>query len=388
MSPTARTLNLRAVGTFLETGISLDLGGVERAWRRAWMRSIGALSAGERVAPIPDWDARPWSVLYLRTQGIGDVILATGVFRAIARSHSTISLDVVTTRAAAPVLDNNPHVRRVIVTGKSIAESVALASAMRRSSYDVVIDGKITRGASFVRSPTLTMLSRAPYRIGVGGGNHHLVYNICAPRYDRAKTHMVQGSAALAAPFGVDLGTTSFQPEIFLSAEECVWATRQWEVAGGVRSTKGTRWLVNLSAGARVRRWPDERWIALISHLRAREPDATIAVMAVEAERDSVQRVALASGAAAVSAPRLRDALAMVGTSERVITSNTSITHAASAFRVPTVLLLERGEDQWGSWCTPSEVAYWDGSSVDSLEVETARAALDRLLASGPSPIP
>jgi len=348
------------------------------------MRSIGVLSAGERVARVPDWDARPWSVLYLRTQGIGDVILATGVFRAIARSHSTISLDVVTTRAAAPVLDNNPHVRRVIIAGKRMADSVSLASAMRRSKYDVVIDGKITRGASFIRSPTLTMLSRAPYRIGVGGGNHHFVFNICVSRYDRTRMHMVRGSAALAEPFGVDLQTTSFQPEIFLSAEECAWAERSWNDAGHVRSTTGTRWLVNLSAGASVRRWPDERWIALLLHLRAQRPDATIAVMAVEREHASAQRVALAAGAAAVSAPRLRDALAMVGTSERVITSNTSITHAASAFRVPTVLLLERGEDQWGSWCTPSEVAYWTGSSVASLAVETAQAALDRLLASHP----
>jgi ADP-heptose:LPS heptosyltransferase len=363
-------------------GISLDLGGLERAWRRAWMRSIGAFSAGERVARVPDWDARPWSVLYLRSQGIGDVILATGVFRAIARSHATIALDVVTTRAAAPVLDHNPHVRRVITTGKGIPESVALASEMRRSKYDVVIDGKITRGASFVRSPTLTMVSRAPYRIGVGGGNHHLVYNICVPRYDRTKSHMVTGSAALASPFGVDLETTSFQPEIFLSPEECASGERSWEAAARVRSRNGTRWLVNLSAGAPVRRWPDERWIALISHLRAQQPDSTIAVMGVEAEHDSVERVARASGAAAVRAPRLRDALTLVGTSERVITSNTSITHAASAFRIPTVLLLEQGEDQWGSWCTPSEVAYWTGSSVSSLDIDTARAALDRLLAS------
>jgi heptosyltransferase II len=362
----------------------LDLGGLERAWRRAWMQSIGSLSAGARVARVPDWDARPWSVLYLRSQGIGDVILATGVFRAIARSHATISLDVVTTRAAAPVLDNNPHVRRVITTGKGVAKLGALAREMRRAKYDVVIDGKITRGASFIRSPALTMLSRAPYRIGVGGGNHHLVFNICVPRYDRSTTHMVTGSAALASPFGVDLATTSFQPEIFLSADERARAEDSWEAAARVRSTSGTRWLVNLSAGASVRRWSDERWIALLSHLRAQQPHATVAVIGVDAERESVERVALASGAAAVSAPRLRDALAMVGTSERVVTSNTSITHAASAFSVPTVLLLERGEDQWGSWCTPCEVAYWTGSSVASLDLQTARDALNRLLASHP----
>jgi ADP-heptose:LPS heptosyltransferase len=359
----------------------LDLGGLERAWRREWMRAIGALSAGARTASVPDWDARTWSVLYLRAQGIGDMILATGVLRAIARSHPTIALDVLTTGKAAPVLDHNPYVRRVHTIGERYGDAIGLASVLRRSRYDVIIDGKITRGASFIRSPTLTMMSRAPYRVGVGGGNHHLVFNICVPRFDRTTTHMVEGSAALAAPFGVDLATADFRPEIFLTNEERAWAERSWATATRGPSTTGNRWLVNLSAGDRVRRWPDERWIALVAHLKARQPCATVAVIGVESERVSVQRVALASGAVALSAPRLRDALALVGTSERVVTSNTSITHAASAFRIPTVLLLEHGEDQWGSWRTPSEVAYWTGSSVDSLDVDTARDALDRMLA-------
>jgi heptosyltransferase-2 len=369
------------VGTLLESGIVLDLGGLERAWRRAWMRAIGALSAGERSASVPDWDARAWSVLYLRAQGIGDMILATGVLRAIAQSHPTIALDVLTTRKAAPVLDNNPHVRHVHTIGGGVGDAIALASVLRRSRYDVIIDGKITRGASFIRSPTLTMMSRARYRLGVGGGNHHLVFNICVPRFDRTTTHMVEGSAALASPFGVDVATADLRPEIFLTGEERAWAERSWAAAACAHSTTGKRWLVNLSAGAPVRRWPDERWMALVAHLKARQPCSTVAVMGVDAERDAVQRIALASGAFALSAPRLRDALAMVGTSERVITSNTSITHAASAFRIPTVLLLERGEDQWSSWRTPSEVAYWPGSSIDSLGVEIARDAVDRMLA-------
>lgn len=359
----------------------MDLGGLERAWRRAWMRAIGALSAGERNAAVPDWDARAWSVLYLRAQGIGDVILATGVLRAIACSHSTIALDVLTTNAAAPVLENNPHVRRVHTIDDRIGDAIALASVLRRSRYDVVIDGKITRGASFIRSPTVTMASRARYRVGVGGGNHGLVFNLCVPRYDRTTRHMVEGSAALASPFGVDPEKTDFQPEIFLTSTEREWAEHSWAAAARERSTTGTRWLVNLSAGAPVRRWPDERWIALVAHLKARQPCATVTLMGADAERDAVQRVALASGAAAISTPRLRDALAIVATSERVLTADTSITHVASAFRISTVLLLQHGLDQWSSWRTPSEVAYWSGSSIDALGVETACDAVDRMLA-------
>jgi ADP-heptose:LPS heptosyltransferase len=226
------------------------------------------------------------------------------------------------------------------------------------------------------------MVTGARYRIGVGGGNHHLVFNICVPRFDRTTTHMVEGSAALALPFGVDMGSTNWRPEIFLSPGERERADFEWNDAARLRSTDGGRWLVNLSAGAPVRRWSDERWIALISRLRSKRPRATIGIIAVEQEREAVFRIAGTAGAVALSAPRLRDALALVGTSERVITSNTSITHAASAFTIPTMLLLERGHDQWSSWNSPTEVAYWTGDSVAALDVDTAFAALDRFLAS------
>jgi heptosyltransferase-2 len=359
----------------------MDIGSLERAWRRSWMWSIGSLSPGERVATAPDWDSRPWSILYMRTQGIGDLILATGVLRAIARSHETFALDVLTTPAAAPVLDHNPHVRHVHTLSRTLRNYVELEETLARARYDVVIDGKITRGASFIRSPAFALKSRARYRVGVGGGNHRLVFNMCVPAFDRTTTHMIEGSANLALPFGVDLQNTDFRPELFLTEQERERAESAWTSAAGARSTTGRRWLVNLSAGNGRRRWSDERWIALIAHLRARRPCATIAVMGVERESSSVQRVASEAGAVAIPAPRIRDALALVGGSERVLTSNTSITHAASAFSVPTVLLLEYGEDQWGPWKTPSAVAYWTGASVSALDVGTARAALERFLA-------
>ncbi len=359
----------------------MDLGSVERAWRRSWMRVIGSLSSGASVATAPDWDSRQWRILYLRAQGIGDVILATGVLRAIAQSHATIALDVLTTPAAAPVLANNPHVRQVHTLRRSLGHTIELAASIARARYDVVIDGKITRGASFIRSPVLTMASRAPYRIGVGGGNHGAVFNMCVPAYDRSTTHMIDGSASLALPFGIRLEGTDFRPEIVIAPRERESAERAWTLAAHARSTNGSRWLVNLSAGHASRRWPDERWIALVSHLRARRPDATIAVIGVESDTASIQRVASEGGAVAIAAPQLRDALALVSTSARVVTCDTSITHAASAFCVPTVLLLERGLDQWAPWKTPSEVAYWSGTSVSEIDADSARDTLDRFLA-------
>jgi ADP-heptose:LPS heptosyltransferase len=358
---------------------------VEKTWRRGWMRSIGILSAGDRAAESPSWPDRQWSVLYTRPQGIGDVILATGVFRAIANAQPTVSLDVLTTARAAPVLDGNPHVRRVHLLSRSTTGIAGLVRTIRRARYDVVIDGKITRGASFIRSPALTLASRAPYRIGVGGGNHHLVFNLCVDRFDRTSTHMVDGSASLATPFGVDLASTDFRPEIFLTRSEIESANREWCAAGTNAEHHGERWLLNISAGAPVRRWPNERWIGLIAHLRRRRPSSTIVVVGSTSELASVMAVARASGVVAVRTDQLRSVLAMVGTSTHVITADTSITHVASAFCIPTLVLIQRGLTQWLPWQTPHAAAYWSGATIESLGVPVASEALDELLVSAGS---
>ena len=361
----------------------MRLSNVEKAWRRSWMRSIGTLSAGERVANPPAWHEKQWSALYMRAQGIGDVILATGIFRAIVCAQPTISLDVLTTARAAPVLAGNPYVRRVYHLSRSVAGVAGLARTIRQARYDVVINGKITRGASFIRSPVFTMASRAPYRIGVGGGNHQLVFNLCVKRFDRTTTHMINGSAALATPFGVDLESTDFRPEIFLTPSEIETADREWCAAGalGDHGEHGReRWLLNISVGAARRRWPNEQWIELIAYLRRRRPTSVIVVIGTASEFASARDVANASGIVAVRADSLRSALATVGTSTRVITSDTSITHAASAFCVPTLVLIEKGESQWLPWHTPHVAAYWSGETIDSLGVPAAIKALDELL--------
>ena len=57
-------------------------------------------------------------VLFLRHDRAGDMILSTGVMRAIARSHPTITLDVLASPANAALLDGADYVGDVIVFDK------------------------------------------------------------------------------------------------------------------------------------------------------------------------------------------------------------------------------------------------------------------------------
>src|SRR5665647_1041942 len=123
---------------------------------------------------MPIVDVGSWSTR--RTYGLPSSAgaAAAGVRTSSATVGCAVALDVLTTAAAAPVLEGNPYVRRVLQLPTSTIGIARLVRTIERSRYDVIIDGKITRGASFIRSPALTMLARAPYRVGVGGGNHDL----------------------------------------------------------------------------------------------------------------------------------------------------------------------------------------------------------------------
>src|SRR5437016_6870343 len=81
-----------------------------------------------------------------------------------------------------------------------------------------------------------------------------------------------------------------------------------------------------------------------------------------------------------VQTPKLRDALALVGTSDIVFTPDTSISHAASAFRKPAVVLLKREHHPYAPYNIPGENIFWDGNEIKDLSVETVGNAVERLV--------
>src|SRR6266849_2422544 len=116
---------------------------LEQAWNRLFIRVLGRLMP---AAPSekPDWGARPHRVFYLRHDKIGDMIVSTSLIDAIAKSHPTITLDVLASPANAPVLDGNPHVASIIIWEKTrVARYPQLWRELRSRHYDAVIDSMV-----------------------------------------------------------------------------------------------------------------------------------------------------------------------------------------------------------------------------------------------------
>src|SRR5439155_2508983 len=95
---------------------------LELWWRRQWIRLLVRLMR-RADATSPAWDAGPVRVLFLRHDRAGDMILSTGVMRAIARSHPTILLDVLASPANASIMQGADYVHRVIQFDKRSLKS-------------------------------------------------------------------------------------------------------------------------------------------------------------------------------------------------------------------------------------------------------------------------
>jgi ADP-heptose:LPS heptosyltransferase len=357
----------------------MDLRGLEVAWRSFWMKAIAQLLPGPRKATIPRWDSRPMRLLYLRFERIGDLIMATAVIRAIKQAHPQLSIDVLATPGNAPVLDNNPHVDEVLILNNKVRGGYARAlRAVRRKRYDVIVDGRLNKPPIFTSAPLVMLASGARYRIGAAGGRADRVYNIPLPAYD-PKVNFMQASRDLCVPFGIDCSKVNWRPEIFLGAGERSSANSIWGLPGR------RRLFVNLSTSDAKRRWPDEKFIAALKFVRARDPGINIGVSAVPSEWASVVRVASEVGGIALRTMKVRDALSFVGTSDLVFTPDTGISHVASAFTRPAVVFMPREHAPYAPYDTPGELVIWPGASIASLNVDDVTPALGRLLDRFPS---
>jgi ADP-heptose:LPS heptosyltransferase len=343
-------------------------------WLEAASRDalVGLAARRKRPPPLDFGDgAPPVRVLYLRYDRIGDMILSTGLLRAIAKSHPNVVVDVLASPENAPVLDGNPHVRSVILADRH--RPLSYVTAFRRIAqerYDAILDCQVFSPST----TTLIMMlaSRARHRIGLAGRGVDPALTLPVPRPTAAR-HYVEHLSALATPFGVDPVRTPWRPEIYLSLAERSEAESRWR--------PGRRVLVNISAGKPTCRWPEDRFATVLRSLRSRE-ELDVIITAAPSDAAIAERLTAAGGGARYERTRsVREAFALVATADLVLTPDTAITHAASAFGRPAVVLFPRNRSEiWGPYETGGlGVASSDGS-LASLPVEPVQETLAGLL--------
>ena len=352
---------------------------LEQAWNRFFIRTLRRLMPAA-PAENPDWGAKPHRVLYLRYDKIGDMILSTSLIDAIAASHPTITLDVLASPANAPILAGNPLVSAVRIWDKSKPLKYAqLIRELRKARYDAVIDCMIL--APSTTTLLLMLASGARHRIGVGGGINDFALTVRIPASTTA-VHHIEHSSVLATAFGVKLDSVDWKPRLTLSVSEIEQAEQRWKSQDTMTPTgRARRLLVNVSAGRPMRQWPEQRFIELLEHIRKSGAKLNMLLICAPADIERAKRIAKQSGVTRAPTPHLRDALALVETTDLVFTPDTSIGHAASACGKPAVILYEHGNERlWGGYRIGGRNVVSDDMTLATLPVEPVIEAVDELI--------
>ena len=157
--------------------------------------------------------------LVMADPGIGDMILAHSLLRALKVQEPDLPIDVVATPANEAVAGLFPEVREVLVLDnrpgrfKSWLRLKMLRQVIRRRYSRVYILGP------FLRDAIIPWMARIPLRIGWHGRWRYLLLTTAHPNALRPKRylHYAQQAAALAYPIG-DKNFCLLEPQLKLRA--------------------------------------------------------------------------------------------------------------------------------------------------------------------------
>jgi ADP-heptose:LPS heptosyltransferase len=357
---------------------------LERKAKAAAMRVV-ALAFGTRPQRTPpNWSAGSWRVLFIRHDGIGDVLMSTPLLRAIALAHPNLSIDVLTFPGPADALRGLPFIRVVQAfrPGRRLTYPLSVIARIRRERYDAIIDGTVRRfvdGREFggrVKAAMVLLLlaSRARHRIGMSGRENDFVYTNAVPPTN-AQGHHSRYTASLGLPFGVDPSAIDTRPAIVLDARE----REQGEQAWAASAIGAPRLLVNISSLNECRRWDDEAYRAVMRDVRRDRPDVQLAVIGGPGDEARAAALARDTGAIAM-VPRLRAAFGAVAVSSLLLTPDTSLGHAAAALGTPVVVMLPSGHEPLVPAGVDGMHLFGEGGHIRSIRPEhVTRAVLDML---------
>ena len=265
----------------------------------------------------------------VQTAFLGDVVLTTPLLAALAERHGPV--DVVTTPAAAPLLETLPAVRRVRAYDKrgrdrGLSGLLALAGALRAERYETAYLPHRS-----LRSALLARLARVPRRVGFHDG-WPLLYTDVKRRPTAG--HEIDRLLALA-----DVKPHHQTPPVLVTTLSDRTAAERVLRGGGV-AAGGT--FVALAPGSiwGSKRWPYYAELAGRLALRA----AVVAVGGPEdaALGDAIVESARQAGGRAVNACgrlSLRESAALIGKAAALVTNDSAPLHFAAAAGTPTVAL-------------------------------------------------
>lgn len=361
------------------------------------------LLAGAIAGVIRGGDDRngPLKILVIRRDNIGDLVCTTPALRALRQHFPAARIEVLVNDYNAPALAGLPGIDAVHAYRKG---KHRLAGEPRWSPYVARIgllwrlrrrrfDWTIIAGAHF--SPYALRLARlvgAQRTVGylppgvtrVTGLGDGIVH-------DGQLCHEVEDVFRLLGPLGI-AGTPG---PLLVVAERSLQERFAGQLQDAGRRPGRPLLAVHISAREAERRWPAERFIALLDRLTADSRCEVMLLWAPGAAEDALHPGddALAAHILAALAARpvyplptrqLAELIAALALCDLAIASDGGAMHLAAALGKPVLAFFENAEGKtrhWYPWQVPHQLLISPTFAVADISLDAALAGFDRLMA-------
>ncbi len=271
------------------------------------------------------------SILFIRIDRVGDMVLSTPAFRAIKAALPHVRLTVMASPANTRILKNNPEVDEVIVYDRSagLFEKLKFINGLRSRHFDLAIDPYTDYE---LKTALLAGMSGADHRIGYAAFGREFFFNFPLPKIEGNK-HFVDSALDLLKR--IDIPSENRNPAIYLSTDEQAWAG-QWLKENGFDGNK----IVAIHPGAyyETQRWLPEYYAELILLIRGQTQTEVILFGSPSDAKVVNDIISKINVDVCVSIQEdIRKFFSILSRCQMMVCNNSGPLHCAVALNVPTI---------------------------------------------------
>lgn len=290
----------------------------------------------------------PRRILVVKLRDIGDNVLATPLCKSIKQSFPQASLSVLSWSYSLPVFENNPNIDKLYGLSKNAGpeEVDKIVKQLNALDFDIVMN---LHAGGF--SSRLTGKIKARCRINNNYVGRDKYSDILVPTSDYYRSS-VQRDLDCLRSLGVE--PAPCKPEIFLTDEEVRWARSALSSRGFDLDKEII--VIHPTASVEIREWGMERFCQLIARIKTRQNQ--VMVICTDAEYSRVEPL-IRVGAKVFHSITVRQMMALIHESDLVVDNDSALSHIATVFNVPTLVLFSQAVREIFRPYDPEKDRHW-----------------------------
>jgi len=322
------------------------LKGCEINFKRVVLQ-VFTLLGGIKKAKTEFEPSKVKKVLFIRHDKLGDMVISLPIFHNLKKKHPHIRIDLVCGKDNYDIVRTDPHITKAYYYHKKPIRDYRDIQRMRKEKYDCVVD--LIFGASVTATILVNLIARRGLKLGVGKLSYTKYFDKTV-ECERRKYHIIESTGRVLNLFNIDLKDCDMRPKLYFEEKDF---TIGREFIDKIRESYTTITGINLSAGRPARTWPMEKYQILVDRLLREYPEKCLVLNYAPADYWKAEEIISRQKERVMPIPRgmnIRQVAGLISFLDFLITPDTSITHLASNFDIPSVVMFSGDDGNFNEW--------------------------------------